>query len=66
MEEEKAFLKTKIDYQTANIKAIEEVLKLEATPEREVQSCAAKGQGRVGQVARRHCGPRAHDLGGDS
>lgn len=29
-EEEKAFLKTKIDYQTANIKAIEEVLKLEA------------------------------------
>jgi hypothetical protein len=31
-EEEKAFLKTKIDYQTANIKAIEEVLKLEATP----------------------------------
>lgn len=32
-EEEKAFLKTKIDYQTANIKAIEEVLKIEATPE---------------------------------
>jgi hypothetical protein len=31
-EEEKAFLKTKIDYQTANIKAIEEVLKLEAQP----------------------------------
>lgn len=31
--EEKAFLKTKIDYQTANIKAIEEVLKIEATPE---------------------------------
>ena len=31
-EEEKAFLKTKIDYQTANIKAIEEVLKIEATP----------------------------------
>ena len=27
--EEKAFLKTKIDYQTANIKAIEEVLKIE-------------------------------------
>ena len=33
IEEEKAFLKTKIDYQTANIKAIEEVLKLEASPE---------------------------------
>ena len=32
-EEEKAFLKTKIDYQTANIKAIEEVLKLEAQPD---------------------------------
>src|SRR5262245_57163004 len=31
-ETEKAFLKTKIEYQTANIKAIEEVLKLEATP----------------------------------
>ena len=31
-EEEKAFLKTKIEYQTANIKAIEEVLKLEAQP----------------------------------
>jgi hypothetical protein len=31
-ETEKAFLKTKIDYQTANIKAIEEVLKLEAQP----------------------------------
>ena len=31
-EEEKAFLKTKIDYQTANIKQIEEVLKLEAQP----------------------------------
>ena len=33
IEEEKAFLKTKIEYQTANIKAIEEVLKLEAGPE---------------------------------
>ncbi len=33
IEEEKAFLKTKIEYQTANIKAIEEVLKLEATPD---------------------------------
>src|SRR5688572_20209231 len=33
IEEEKAFLKTKIDYQTANIKAIEEVLKLEALPD---------------------------------
>jgi hypothetical protein len=32
-DEERAFLKTKIDYQTANIKAIEEILKLEATPE---------------------------------
>ena len=31
-EDEKAFLKTKIDYQTANIKAIEEVLKIEAQP----------------------------------
>ena len=31
-EEEKAFLKTKIDYQNANIKAIEEVLKLEDQP----------------------------------
>jgi hypothetical protein len=33
IEEEKAFLKTKIDYQTANIKAIEDVLKLEAQPD---------------------------------
>jgi hypothetical protein len=32
IETEKAFLKTKIDYQTANIKQIEEVLKLEAQP----------------------------------
>lgn len=32
-DEENAFLKTKIEYQTANIKAIEEVLKLEAMPE---------------------------------
>lgn len=32
-EEERAFLKTKIEYQTANLKAIEEVLKLEATPD---------------------------------
>jgi hypothetical protein len=32
-EEEQAFLKTKIEYQTANLKAIEEVLKIEATPE---------------------------------
>src|SRR5829696_10523992 len=32
-ETEKAFLKTKIEYQTANIKAIEEVLKLEAQPD---------------------------------
>ena len=33
IDEEKAFLKTKIDYQTANIKQIEEVLKLEAQPD---------------------------------
>lgn len=32
-DEEQAFLKTKIEYQTANLKAIEEVLKLEATPD---------------------------------
>src|SRR5688572_6834304 len=32
-EEEKAFLKTKIEYQNANIKAIEEVLKLEEQPD---------------------------------
>ena len=32
VEEEKAFLKTKIEYQNANIKAIEEVLKLEENP----------------------------------
>lgn len=32
-DEESAFLKTKIEYQTANIKAIEEVLKIEAMPE---------------------------------
>lgn len=32
MQEERAFLDTKIAYQTANIKAIEEVLKLEAQP----------------------------------
>lgn len=31
--EEQAFLKTKIEYQNANIKAIEEVLKLEAQPD---------------------------------
>jgi hypothetical protein len=31
--EEQAFLKTKIEYQTANLKAIEEVLKLEAQPD---------------------------------
>jgi hypothetical protein len=33
IEEEKAFLKTKIEYQNANIKAIEEVLKLEEQPD---------------------------------
>jgi len=32
-QEERAFLDTKIAYQTANIKQIEEVLKIEATPE---------------------------------
>ena len=32
-EEEKAFLKTRIEYQNANIKQIEEVLKLEAQPD---------------------------------
>ena len=32
-QEERAFLDTKIAYQTANIKAIEEVLKLEAVPD---------------------------------
>jgi hypothetical protein len=32
-EEEKAFLVTKIEYQNANIKSIEEVLKLEAQPD---------------------------------
>jgi hypothetical protein len=32
-EEERAFLKTKIEYQNANIKQIEEVLKLEAQPD---------------------------------
>ena len=32
VETEKAFLKTKIEYQNANIKAIEEILKLEADP----------------------------------
>jgi len=32
-DKEDAFLKTKIEYQTANIKAIEEVLKIEAMPE---------------------------------
>jgi len=33
IESEKAFLKTKIEYQNANIKAIEEVLKLEEQPD---------------------------------
>ena len=51
IEEEKAFLKTKIDYQTANIKAIEEVLKLEAQSRREVHPGAAEGEGGMGQVA---------------
>jgi hypothetical protein len=42
IEEEKAFLKTKIEYQTANIKAIEEVLKLEADPAAKFTSAQQK------------------------
>jgi hypothetical protein len=41
-EEERAFLKTKIDYQTANIKAIEEVLKLEAQPDTKFNAAQQK------------------------
>src|SRR5688500_15292537 len=42
IEEEKAFLKTKIEYQTANIKQIEEVLKLEAQPDAKVTPAQQK------------------------
>ena len=66
IEEEKAFLKTKIDYQTANIKAIEEVLKLEAESRREVHAGTAEGQGGVGQVARRHRFACQDDVGSHS
>ncbi len=58
-QEERAFLDTKIAYQTANIKAIEEVLKIEADePGAEVHPGAAEDHGRVEQVARRHCRSR--------
>jgi hypothetical protein len=42
IEEEKAFLKTKIEYQTANIKQIEEVLKLEAQPDAKFNAAQQK------------------------
>lgn len=41
-EEEKAFLKTKIEYQNANIKAIEEVLKLEAVADAKLNAAQQK------------------------
>ena len=41
-EEESAFLKTKIEYQNANIKAIEEVLKAEADPTLKMSPAIAK------------------------
>lgn len=41
-EEEKAFLKTKIEYQNANIKAIEEILKLEAVPDAKLNAAQQK------------------------
>ena len=41
-EEEKAFLKTKIEYQNANIKAIEEVLKLEAVADAKLNPAQQK------------------------
>ena len=41
-EEEKAFLKTKIEYQNANIKAIEEILKLEAAPDAKLNAAQQK------------------------
>ena len=41
-EEEKAFLKTKIEYQNANIKAIEEILKLEAATDAKLNAAQQK------------------------
>ena len=41
-EEEKAFLKTKIEYQNANIKAIEEILKLEAAADAKLNAAQQK------------------------
>jgi hypothetical protein len=41
-EEEKAFLVTKIEYQNANIKSIEQVLKLEAQPDAKVPPALEK------------------------
>lgn len=43
-DEEKAFLKTKIEYQNANIKAIEEVLKLEDAPDAKLNPAQLKTQ----------------------
>lgn len=43
-DEETAFLKTKIEYQTANIKAIEEVLKIEAMPEPKFNAAQQKAK----------------------
>ncbi len=48
------FLKTKVEYQTANIKTINEVIKLEQDPKGEDDAGSAEGQSRVGQVARGH------------
>jgi len=44
-EEEKAFLKTKIEYQNANIKAIEEILKLEAVADAKLNAAQQKTKG---------------------
>ncbi len=41
-EEEKAFLKTKIEYQNAHIKAIEEILKLEAVADAKLNAAQQK------------------------
>ena len=41
-EEEKAFLRTKIEYQNANIKAIEEILKLEAAADAKLTAAQQK------------------------
>ena len=41
-EEEKAFLRTKIEYQNANIKAIEEILKLEAVADAKLTAAQQK------------------------